>query len=171
MEAKVLSRGSESFYKYLDNCKDHVKSKSSEGYYPVNVVAEAYSQGFSDGEKSGQKEFIERIIANEIEKFTQKANQIYILSQNVISYLKEEGYNSISLHINLQPNRPSVILSVPDDILINDDFVDKAYTKIHENRNIFLKLFNEQLDIGIIGNNNLNKKLLLEDGFGYTEEY
>jgi hypothetical protein len=56
---KTITTGSELFNNYLNKFKDEVRSKSSDKYYHVDVVAEAYSQGFSDGEKSGKKEFIE----------------------------------------------------------------------------------------------------------------
>lgn len=75
MSSKTSPINSELFHKYLDSCKGEMKQKSTDGYYHVNVVAEAYNKGYSDGKKSGKKEFLKLIIANEIEKFTQKANQ------------------------------------------------------------------------------------------------
>lgn len=166
-----LQKGSQSFNKYLDNCKDKVKSKSSVGYYPANVVADAYSQGFSDGEKSGKQDIIEQIIKNEVEIFTQKANQIYILSQNVINSLKENNFIANSLHINLSYKRPSVIISFSNELLNNDIFVKRAYSKIFDNKNIYLELFNEPLDIGLVSCDNLDVDLLNDDGFGYFEQY
>lgn len=171
MKTKVSYNHSDLFNKYLDECKGEVKSKSSEGYYHVDVVAEAYTKGFSDGKKSGEKDFIKNIISNEIEKFTQRANQIYILSKNVISYLNTKKYNISSLHINLTLGRPSVIISVNNDQLNDDTFIESAYSKIFENKNIYLKLFNENLDIGLVSSDSLDGNLLEEDGFGYIEKY
>lgn len=171
MSVAITNSNSDLFHKYLDTCKGEVKSKSSEGYYHVNVVAEAYSKGFTDGKQSGQSEFMELLISNEIEKFTQKANQIYILSKNVISLLKENKFDVSGLYINLSPNRPSVILSVSNEFLNDDNFVEIAYSKVFENKKIFTKLFNEPLDIGFLSNENLDEDLLKEDGFGYIEKY
>lgn len=171
MEVKVPISNSDSFYKYLDTCKGEVKSRSTEGYYHVNVVAEAYSKGFSDGKKSGKNEFIKLIISKEIEKFTQKSNQIYILSKNVISLLIEKDFIVSGLHIKLDNNRPSVIISIPNEFLNNDSFVEIAYSQVHDNKNIFTKLFNEPLDIGFLSSENLDDNLLKDDGFGYVEKY
>jgi len=171
MSVEITNSNSDLFNKYLDTCKGEVKSKSSEGYYHVNVVAEAYSKGFTDGKQSGQSEFMELLISNEIEKFTQKANQIYILSKNVMSLLKENKFDASGLYINLSPNRPSVIISVSNEFLNDDNFVEIAYSKVFENKKIFTKLFNEPLDIGFLSNENLDEDLLKEDGFGYIEKY
>lgn len=171
MSVAITPSNSDLFHKYLDTCKGEVKSKSSEGYYHVNVVAEAYTRGFSDGKQSGQSEFMELLISKEIEKFTQKANQIYILSKNVISLLLENKFEVSGLYINLSPNRPSVIISVANEFLNDDNFVEIAYSKVYENKKIFTKLFNEPLDIGFISSDNLDEDLLKEDGFGYIEKY
>lgn len=171
MGVKVLASNSDLFYQYLDTCKGEVKSRSTEGYYHVDVVADAYNKGFTDGKKSGRSEFLQMIVSNEIEKFSQKANQIYILSKNVIAFLENKEFKIAGLYINLTPKRPSVIISVPNEFLNDDLFVESAYTKVHENKNIFSKLFNEPLDIGFISSDNLDENLLKEDGFGYTEKY
>ncbi len=171
METKVTKIGSESFHQYLKKHKAQVKDKNFDSYYPVNVVAEAYTQGFSDGEKSGKQDFISEIIKQEVEKFTQKANQIYILSKIIISYLNEKSFLVSSLHINLTFQRPSVIIAVSDKLLNNDDFVKTAYDKLFEIKNIYSKLFDEYLDVGLVASDNLDIKLLVEDGFGYKEDY
>lgn len=171
MSVKEKNGGTDLFQKYLNKYKDQVKSESTEGYYHVDVVAEAYNQGFSDGEKSGRQDFIKQVIKNKIERFTQKGNQVYILSQNVISYLRENKFPVESLHINLYPSCPKVIISVANDLLLNDDFVEKAYTKVFENKNIFNQLFSDVLDIGFVSNDGLDTKMLKEDGFGYVEDY
>ncbi len=171
MSTKIPAGNSELFYKYLDTCKGEVKSRSTEGYYHVDVVAEAYTKGFSDGKKSGKNEFLKLIVSNEIERFVQKANQIYILSKNVISFLKDKKFNVSGLYINLSPSRPSVIISVSNEFLNDDSFVETAYSKVHDNKKIFSELFNEPLDIGFISNDSLEEALLKEDGFGYVEKY
>lgn len=171
MTTKTRPSNSDLFKEYLDSCKGEVKSRSTEGYYHVDVVADAYNKGFSDGKKSGKKEFIDLIISNEVEKFTQKSNQIYILSKNVIETITHHNYKVSGLYINLTPDRPSVILSIPNRYLNIDDFVKIGYSKIHENKKIYAKLFDEMLDIGFVSSDNLEEDLLKNDGFGYIEKY
>lgn len=171
MSSHIITSNSDLFYKYLDSCKGEVKSKSTDGYYHVDVVAEAYNKGYSDGKDKGETEFIERIISNEVDSFTQKANQIYILSKKIISTLKNEKTPADGLYISLKANRFSVIISTTSEQLNNDDFVNIAYAKIFEYKKLFNHLFNEHLDIGMISSDDLDEVLLKEDGFGYHEKY
>ncbi|MEX1190406.1 MAG: hypothetical protein WED10_02140 [Brumimicrobium sp.] len=162
---------SELFHDYILKYKDEAKSDPKEGYYHADIVAEAYTQGFSDGEKKGKKNFLNQLIKRESEKFTLKANQIYILSQDIIDYLRKNGYPVDSMHINLEPQCPKVILAVKSNLLVNDDFVKKAYVKLFQNKELFSKLFPEVLDIGLVSSDSLDKQLVKEAGFGYAEEY
>jgi len=171
MDSKITKTGSELFQQYLTSHKDQVKDRSTEGFYHVNVVAEAYSQGFSDGEKSGKKDFISEFVKQEVEKFTDKANQIYILSKRIISFLSDKSFKVSSLHINLSFQRPSVIIAISDEQLNNDEFVKIAYSKMFEIKEIYSKLFEEYLDIGLVSSDNLDEELLKDDGFGYKENY
>lgn len=170
MSTKAKS-GTDKFHSYILKYKDDAIAEGMEGYYHADIVAEAYTQGFSDGKKSGKQDFIAELIKKQREVFSQKANQVYILSHNVITFLKNHNFPINSMHINLNHNCPRVILSVSSDILNNDEFVEKAYHKIFENKQIFSKLFPEILDIGLVANDNLDMDLLKEDGFGYSEEY
>jgi hypothetical protein len=167
---KTITTGSELFNNYLNKFKDEVRSKSSDKYYHVDVVAEAYSQGFSDGEKSGKKEFIEDMIKAQIEKISQKANQVYILTNLIVSNIKESGYSVDSFHINIFHNSPQVIIAVKNELLLNDDFVNKAYSKVFEMKRVFNELFGLNLDMGITGSENLDLQSLSEDGFEYSED-
>ncbi len=171
MSTATSKSGTELFSKYITKYKDQVKSESAEGYYHVDIVAEAYNQGFSDGKSSGKKDFIEEAMKNKIERFVQKANQVYILTQNLISFLGKEGFVVDSFYINPFPSCPMVIVSVSDETLLNDLFVEIAYEKILENKAIFSKLFApSSLDISLVSSNNLDSNLLKEDGFGYKEK-
>jgi hypothetical protein len=172
MKTTIKNGNLDSFNDYLDKCKNQARSEGSKQYFHVDVVAEAYSQGYEHGKEDGQSEFIESLIMDSFEKFNHKSNQIYILSKNVIEYItKELKQNVISLHINLTPNKPSVILSVPNDALLIDEFVDKAYNKVFDIRDIYKQLFDEMLDIGFVGSDHLDYNQIESDGFGYTEKY
>jgi hypothetical protein len=167
-----VSGYSDTFLEYLKTCKGEVKSKSTEGYYHVDIVADAYNAGFEDGKKSSDTDFLKELINNELEAFSIKAQQSYILSKNLIDFIKEKGYKADGLYIRLTYNRPcSVIVSVKEDNLNQDIFVKEVYTKLHEFQNVFRKLYNESFDISLVASDNLCVELLKEDGFGYNENY
>ncbi len=161
----------ETFNDYLNSYKGQVKSKGSDSYYHIDFVTEAYNQGYTDGKKCGKQDLIDELVNSRVERFTNQANQIYILSKHIINSVHSLGYNFKSLYINLDFDKPSVILAIPNEILIIDDFVNAAYQKIFESKRIFNKLFGELLDIGIIGADDLNETTLIDDGFGYKEDY
>lgn len=157
------------FHTYLTQYKDQVREQDSDGYYHVDVVAEAYNQGFADGEKSGKKDFLDQIVKGRVERFTQKANQVYILTQRVVSFLNTHTYKIHSFHINLSAGCQQVIISADNDLLLNDDFVEKAYMKAFEMKRIFAELFDEHLDMGFVASDDLDFQVLEKDGFGYFE--
>ena len=169
METEVSK--SKKFNQYIQTCKSEVKNHSAEGYYHFDIVAEAYEKGFDDGQHIGEKTFLKSFIEKEIEKFTQKANQIYILSKKVISLIEENNYNVEALYIGLSFDKPSVIISVKNDTLNNDEFTRIAYTRIFKVKEIYDELFNEVLDIGLVGADSLDEKLLKDEGFDYIEKY
>ncbi len=71
-----------------------------------------------------------------------------------------------AFYINPFPSCPKVVLSVDDDILLNDKFVEISYRKILENQSIFSKLFAPStLDISLILQSNPQKRLILSIGF------
>ena len=169
METEVLK--SEKFNEYIQTCKGDVKNHSAEGYYHFDKVAEAYEKGFNDGQNVGKKTFLKSFIDKEIEKFTQKANQIYILSKKVISLIEENNYKVEALYIGLSFDKPSVIISVKNETLNNDEFTKIAYTRIFKVKEIYDELFDEVLDIGLVGSDNLDEEILKDEGFDYIEQY
>lgn len=152
--------------KHQESAKD---SKVNESYYHVNVVAEAYDQGLNDGKNLGRKDFLEKIMMSASEKFAEKANQVYICTKTTLSYLNKNGYSVQSFHINIFHSNPKVIIAINNDTLLNDEFVELAYTKIHEVKCTFNALFDNTLDMGLIGSDNLDLELLSQDGFEYSE--
>jgi hypothetical protein len=155
------------FQQYLDKYQGEIRDKGSDNYYHIDFVAEAYNQGFEDGKKSSKKDFIEDLINKEIETFMQKANQIYLLSKSIIKL-----FNANSLHINITFNRCSAIIAVKDECLNDDDFINAIYGKIFEAKESYAKLYNDEyLDLGIVSSENLDMKILEQDGYTYKEIY
>ncbi|MFV8347198.1 hypothetical protein [Flavobacterium sp. ZB4P13] len=160
------------FNSYLADNKHQAKdSKINDLYYHVNVVAEAYSKGFADGENTGKKDFLDKLVQSTTEKFIEKANQVYLCTKSTLTALHKEQYPVHSFYINIFHQNPKVIIVVPNEILLNDDFVELSYMKIHEVKCSFSSLFNSTLDMGIMGCEDLDEKLLEKDGFDYSEYF
>ncbi|NJW53818.1 hypothetical protein [Salinimicrobium oceani] len=169
--SQMNKTGTELFQSYLRNHKDDVRSTAANNYYHVDVVAEAFNEGFSAGEKSGKKEFVNKLIKSRVEELTQKANQVYILTNRVISFIKQKGHAVDSFYINIFHDNPQVVIAVDNDLLINDDFVTQAYSKVFEMKRIFNDLFDCALDMGIMGAAEIDVEALKADGFEYSEDF
>lgn len=160
------------FNTYLIDNKHQAKdSKINDLYYHVNVVAEAYSKGFSDGENIGKKDILDKLVQSTTEKFIEKANQVYLCTKSTLTALLKEQYQVHSFYINIFHQNPKVIIAVPNQILLDDNFVEFSYMKIHEVKCSFNSLFNNTLDMGIMGSEDLNSELLRKDGFEYSEYF
>jgi hypothetical protein len=72
---------------------------------------------------------------------------------------------------NIGARIPAVIITIPNNFLLDDDFVTNAYGKVFEIRDIYEKLYGKMLDIGLMGAENIDVELLSTDGFGYSENY
>jgi|SRR5690606_4637421 len=163
------TRGTAQFNDYLAKYKDQAKNEKSNNFYHVDVVAEAYNQGFSDGEQKGRKEFIDDLVKSTTERFTQQANQVYILTNVAVSHLQKHGYSVNAFFINIAHPNPKVLIAVDGDLLLDDGFVELSYSKLFELKKIFSKLFECTLDIGLISYDNLDMDALKEDRFDYSE--
>lgn len=157
-----------SFQDYLKQCKGEVANQKKENYYSVDVVADAYSTGYADGQSKGISQLVQDILSKEMENFSAKANQIYILSKKVV---KQIGSNANGLFLNLSMERPSAIISIPEEKLVDDKFIEEVYAYIFELKNIFSRLFDETLDISLVPSEGLEIELLEEDGYTYHENY
>ncbi len=163
------TKGTDSFLAYLSQYKDEVKKEGAKDYYHVDVVADAYTQGYEDGQQSAQKDFIDQIFQKHLEHFKQRSNQVYILTTRLVSFLKEKGFLASSFHIDISPECPRILVAVPDKYLLNDDFTVFVYSRINELRKVFVDLFGKNLDISVSSSNELDHAYLKEDGFGYSE--
>jgi len=169
MNPEIIEGGTALFYKYIIQHQDQVSKHYIDGYYHVDVVAEAYSQGFKDGKESGKKDFLEEMRKNTLEKFFRRATQVYVLTKTVVEFLNRNKYKVDSIYLDVLAQCPRVIISVNDSLLIDDDFVKSSYAKIFEMKRIFSELFDSNLDMGLVSSGNLNDALLKADGFGYSE--
>lgn len=165
----------EQFQSYLKRHNADVRSTAVNNYYHVDVVAEAFTEGFSAGEKSGKQsgkdEIISKLVKNRVEELTQKANQVYILTSRVVNHIQKNGNKVHSFHLNIFHENPKAILAINNELLLDDSFIEDTYSKIFEIKRIFDAIFNVDLDMGLIGSNDLDLELLSEDGYEYSEKF
>jgi hypothetical protein len=162
--------GINQFNHYLEfHSADAKTSKITDLYYHVNVVAEAYSRGFTDGEKSAKKEVVDVMMQKAKEKFVEKANQVYLSAKAMANHLAAKEYKIDKIYINIFHKSPKVIVALDDSLLLDDEFVEFAYSKIHEMQCSFHSLFQSTLDLSLIGTTDLDEVLLAKDGFDYSE--
>ncbi|MBT3207602.1 MAG: hypothetical protein HN704_11845 [Bacteroidetes bacterium] len=171
MEEATKIKSVKGFNEYLKEREVQVRNEATDGYYHVNVVADAYIKGIEDGKKLGKEELLKNMSEAFVETFVKKANKIYLLSKDTVKYLKNEGYKVESLHINISSTSPKVILTISNKTLVDDNFVKKGYRKLAESKKEYLSIYDEMLDIAFVGNKYLDRELLKEDGFEYFEIY
>lgn len=165
----VKASGTELFHTYLSDYKDQARKEKSADFYHVDVVADAYNQGFCNGQESGRKEFIEDLKRDRTEKFTQKATQVYILTNRAIDHIQKNGFSVDSFFINIAHDNPKAIIAVKDEQLLDDEFIMIAYSKIFELKRIFAELFECTFDIGLISSSDLDVETLKGDRYDYSE--
>ena len=162
---------STAFNNFLDAFKDSAREEISKNYFHVDVVAEAYSQGFKDGEDSSKKSFVNSLIEQQIEGYKQRYLQAYILTNKVINKLATIEKKANEFFINIHDSNPKVVISIPNQYLLEDAVVEIAYSEIFKAQELFNSIFTEhQLDISFVGSDNLDKDLLTSDGFDYFED-
>lgn len=159
------------FNNFLDSFKDSAREEISKDYFHVDVVAEAYTQGFKDGEDSSKKSFIHDLIDKQIEGYKQRYLQAYILTNKVINKLSSINKKAKEFYINIHETNPKVIISIDDNFLLDDYVIETAYEEVFKSQELFNSIFTKHhLDISFVGSNNLDKSLLDCDGYNYFEE-
>lgn len=159
------------FYNFLDDYIDNAREDISKDYFHLIVVAEAFSQGFKDGDSNNKKTFREDLIEKRIESYKQRYLQAYILAKKVLAELALINTSARGLFINVHEDNPKVLISVPDDLLLDDFWVEAAYKAAFNSQDIFKSAFsNSNLDISLVSSENLDVGLLRADGYDYFEE-
>lgn len=159
------------FSTYIKEQKQYAIDQQIENYYPVNVVAEAFQKGFDAGAKNAESDYLEDLKNQLLDKFVSKANEVYILSNELIKYLQSNQYKIDSLLGNFSFNSIKVLITVPITTIEDETFTELAYTKLHEIAKQFTSQHKELLDISIIPSEDLDEELLESDGFRFKEDY
>lgn len=129
-----------------------------DGYYPFEIIAEAFEKGIEHKEKNLKERMREKYFDN--------AKALVKMVNEALLGLKEKNIQPTKLFLSLAIHESKLMLAVDQETYINNDFIDEAYslsskTKIHA------------FDLGIsltfgflCDSDFLNIESLKSDGFG-----
>jgi len=89
------------------------------GYYPFEVIADAFEKGAEHAEKS-LKEQVRRQFFNNAKLTSRTAAQL-------IAQLRKEGFSPNHLYVRLNIDSASVLLTIDESTYLTDEFLTKAY--------------------------------------------
>jgi len=155
----------QNFMEFVQGYTQQKQSDWKDGYYPADVVINAYEQGKKDGQKP-----LSDLIDSLVTRFTSKAVQAYTYARLLVSHLSHNNFQVEGFFVNIEKKTPNVIVVVNNQTLLNDEFVEIAYSKIAEYVKGYRNQFSEMFDMGLIGSDNLDQDLLYQDGYKYNEQ-
>lgn len=136
---------------------DKVVMNPRNGYYPFEIIAEA----FNKGEEKAEEEIIEKLRG----KFIEKANLTNKAISKVLKRFKKEGFTPRKIFVDISMDNSKVLISVKEKIYVTDNFLDKAHSFVSNLKSIS---FDNGLNLGL-GFLNDDKKIDLNqlkcDGF------
>ncbi len=167
MNKQIQESGVNQFNAFLRNYTKEAQPKQlNENYYHYNVVLEAYCQGKEQGKEDVEQKIIDKCI----DRFIDRANQVYQMAKTFTEMLAKNRYGVKKFYINVFHRNPKVIVVIEESLMLEDEFVYFVYPKLNEMKSSFFTLFENTLDISLIGHSDLSEYLLKSDGFGYTED-
>lgn len=129
-----------------------------DGYYPFEIIADAYAKGAEHAEKKLKEKMREKYFDN--------AKLLTGYINKSLKSLKEANYSPTKVFISLSVNEAKIIFAINDKAYLSDAFLDRAY---EISSDIKTHSFDNGLSLrfGFIGDNeNLNYANLQADGFG-----
>ncbi len=152
----------ESLIRWAATRKDEVVFDPKRGYYSLDIVIDA----FRKGQESGQNDYIEQARG----KYYENARLAVEATNKMITKLNEKNIVPLKLYMNHSLTESIILLSIKEDLYIDDTFIDFAYpeaTKIQTEYNINGKDFNIHINF-IDEAEGFNHELLKSDGFGFS---
>ncbi|QCO45774.1 MULTISPECIES: hypothetical protein [Elizabethkingia] len=158
---KEVRYGSSAVDLFLSTVNDELKHiKPKDNYFHIDVVTEA----FVAGEKHGKEEFIKTFT----EEFKNQSVNTFLFTQNLVNKLMKMNYKVHKFFIN--PIQFKSIIGVDNSLLLNDDFVDIAYSEATMLENNFNDLYDNLFEIGFIGIDNIKIDKIYSDGYVFIHE-
>lgn len=175
MEQQHIVRNQNEKGDFLDFVKRYTDEKQidwTEGYYPANVVIDAYEQGRKEGRKQGEKDAgkpMEEFVQGLITTITSKAMQAYTYAHLLTDFLLRKEFKVEGFFVRIDRKTPNVIVVVNEDTLLNDDFVELAYKQMAKLEVGFKDQFGEIFSMSLVSSDNLDTDALNDDGYKYHE--
>lgn len=145
--------------KKLKNYLNEIENQSSkvmvDGYFPANVVIDAFTRG----EESGSEKVIEGLR----ERFVRASTQMFLYGADAIKILETKGYTVSGFYIN--PFAFKFMITTSVENTYNEEFIDDFYSVSGEFENKFKEEFNICMRILFIQDQGLNEQELQIDGF------
>lgn len=162
METSTKESIKTSLLEWIATRTDDAVIHPKEGYYPFDVIAEAYEKGESDGQekiKSDLTESFRKVFVKNTEKTTLMVNTL----------LDNFGQDEIApkkLFLDPSISGVKILFALKESDYLNDVFLDKYYALISDM--IASNISNEyKLDIGfVVDSDNRNFDLIKNDGYG-----
>lgn len=140
---------------YLKQIEDQSKKVTSEGYFHVDYVIDA----FKKGEESGNKKAVEDIK----ETFIRATTQMFLYGFDLIKELEKKGFETSSIYVN--PFAFKFMICTAKENTYNEDYIKAFFDSAHKLQKNFKEQFQKSMCFFFIQNDNLDSDELKTDGF------
>lgn len=147
----------EELNKWVATRSDEIVFNPQDGFYPYDMLIDAYKKGRETGEESFKLEVRERFYEN-AQKVGEGLNEI-------LRVLNTRSISPKKLLVNHSINTSSILLTIEQSVFLNKDFIKFAYEaaleiqKKYSEINLHISFMDDVPD--------LNIDLLKADGFGF----
>ena len=146
---------SEKLVNYLSEIKIQSSKVMIDGYFHVNTVIDA----FTEGEKSGS----EKVLENLKEQFMRASTQMFLYGGDFMRDMEKKNFDLSGFYVN--PFGFKFMVTTSTENTCNEDFIDTFYSIGENYEQKFKKEFGINMRILFIQDQNLNEDVLRIDGF------
>jgi len=147
----------EEIIKFAATRSDSAVLSPAKGYYPFEIIAEAYEHGVEHGKNNMNQKMRDLYFEN--------ASEIAKSSAEIVNLLNKDSFVPEKLFVALSIRNSKILLSFEDDTFTSDEFMDKAYAHIAKIQSAY---FEKDINVSIsyLGEN-INHDMLKSDGFEF----
>lgn len=151
----MTTTSSEKLIKYLSEIKSQASKVMMDGYFPVNVVIDA----FTKGEERGS----EKVLDDLKEQFMRASTQMFLYGGDVLRDMQKHNLQNTGFYVN--PFAFKFMITTAEANTYNEDFIDKFYSIVEIYEDKFKAEFDLDMRVSFIADDNLDEDSLLVDGF------
>lgn len=140
---------------YLTEIENQASRGITEGYFPVDVVIDA----FSKGEESGA----EKAIENFKNEFIRRSTQMFLYGNDLISDLEKKKYDVTGFYVN--PIEFKFMITTPVENTYNENFISDFFEAAYRYEEKFREEFLTSMKLMFVKDSGLNADELMLDGF------